>query len=115
MDEREVCFMLEVSHSLTRLCDHTAKLLAHPLQRPRQQDIEHQLIECSPNDEPIQEPHIVKYSLQEIYNTWHKMFAQKSQWGNVSKINRLPRKKCEPCTIYEIFVILILFLFVRTA
>lgn len=43
-DGKEVCFMLEVSRSITRIFDHTAKLLAHPLQRPRQQDIDYKLI-----------------------------------------------------------------------
>lgn len=35
--------MLEVSRSTTRLFDHTAKLLAHPLQRVRQQDSDYKL------------------------------------------------------------------------
>lgn len=38
MDEEEEGYMLEVSRSTTRLFDHMAALLAHPLQRPRQRD-----------------------------------------------------------------------------
>ena len=38
MDEEEEGYMLEVSRSTTRLFDHMAALLAHPLQRPKQRD-----------------------------------------------------------------------------
>ncbi|XP_020896474.1 BRISC and BRCA1-A complex member 1 [Exaiptasia diaphana] len=38
LDEDEVGYMLEVSRSTTRLFDHMAALLAHPLQRPIQRD-----------------------------------------------------------------------------
>ncbi|XP_031568003.1 BRISC and BRCA1-A complex member 1-like [Actinia tenebrosa] len=38
LDEDEVGYMLEVSRSTTRLFDHMATLLAHPLQRPKQRD-----------------------------------------------------------------------------
>lgn len=38
MDEEEEGYILEVSRSTTRLFDHMAALLAHPLQRPKQRD-----------------------------------------------------------------------------
>ncbi|CAB3989755.1 Hypothetical predicted protein [Paramuricea clavata] len=45
LDETEECFVLEVStYVATRLYESTAKLLAHPLQRPKQQDIEYRII-----------------------------------------------------------------------
>lgn len=42
--------MLEVARSTTRLFDHTAKLLSHPLQRVRQQDINLKLKQDSDED-----------------------------------------------------------------
>ncbi|XP_028412980.1 BRISC and BRCA1-A complex member 1-like [Dendronephthya gigantea] len=45
LDETEECFVLEVStYAAVRLHDCTARLLAHPLQRPRQQDIEYRIV-----------------------------------------------------------------------
>ncbi|PFX23978.1 BRISC and BRCA1-A complex member 1 [Stylophora pistillata] len=43
MDEEEDGFMLEVSRSTTRLFDHMAALVAHPLQRPKQRDTSYTL------------------------------------------------------------------------
>lgn len=43
MDEEEDGFMLEVSRSTTRLFDHMAALVAHPLQRPKQRDTSYAL------------------------------------------------------------------------
>ncbi|KAJ7377030.1 Component of the BRCA1-A complex [Desmophyllum pertusum] len=43
MDEEEEGYMLEVSRSTTRLFDHMAALLAHPLQRPKQRDTYYKL------------------------------------------------------------------------
>lgn len=48
LDEDEVGYMLEVSRSTTRLFDHMAALLAHPLQRPKQRDTYYML---TPRDE----------------------------------------------------------------
>lgn len=45
LDATEECFVLEVStYVAARLYESSAKLLAHPLQRPKQQDIEYRII-----------------------------------------------------------------------
>ena len=50
LDENEYGYVLEVSRSTTRLFDHMASLLAHPLQRPRQRDSQYKLIEMNKAD-----------------------------------------------------------------
>ena len=52
LDEKEDCFVLEAStHGAARLYECTAKLLAHPLQRPKQQDIEYRIVKKDSSDE----------------------------------------------------------------
>ena len=52
LDETEDCFVLEASTAVAaRLHECTAKLLAHPLQRPKQQDIEYSIAKRESSDE----------------------------------------------------------------
>lgn len=52
LDETEECFVLEVSTYITaRLNESMAKLLAHPLQRPKQQDIDYRIVKSHSSDE----------------------------------------------------------------
>lgn len=51
LDEDECGYVLEVSRSTTRLFDHMASLLAHPLQRPRQRDTQYKLTEMHKREE----------------------------------------------------------------
>ena len=94
--------MLEVSRSTTRLFDHMATLLAHPLQRPKQRDT-HYLLTAREEDENQWK------KTYKILRTVRKLLVLSSKSKNKNFLEPQYQGKCGRACYWKLISTLILY------